>query len=339
MAVLYRPQVNPLTRDKDRDKKDMDTSLEDSSQLSLADELGALAEQLARGAGLFLLQRLRQVSGPHGSLLQVAHKSTETDLVTEIDLAVESWLVQQLTHYRPGDSVLAEEGGPRLLVAPASLAEHVVNPVQLPSAVRWVIDPIDGTVNFVHAISRYAISIAAQIDGMTVAGCVHNPQTGQMYRAVRGRGAQLHSYRPALLVDSEADSDDAIIDARPLRGPAIVRGLSTAVVATGFGYDARRRARQAAVVAQLLSVVADIRRMGAASLDLCAVADGEADAYFEAGLSPWDYAAGALIASEAGCVVTGLRGQSYSSTMTVASSPTIASDLCGWLAQSHADEV
>ena len=234
--------------------------------------------------------------------LDIGSKSTSTDLVTAVDRASERWLVEQIARLRPDDAVLGEEGGGR----PGT------------SRVRWVLDPIDGTVNFVLGLPAYAVSVAAELDGTVVAGAVCNPATGELYRAVRGDGAYLDQGR--------------------LTGPRSVH-LSAAVIGTGFGYDVAQRAAQGAVVARLLPHIADVRRVGAASLDLCAVAAGRIDGYFEAGLSPWDHAAGALIAAEAGCVVTGLRGREPSERMVAVSGRDLAADLFALLEQLDADTV
>jgi myo-inositol-1(or 4)-monophosphatase len=153
--------------------------------------------------------------------------------------------------------------------------------------VRWVLDPIDGTVNYLYGLPQYAVSLAAAVDGVVVAGVVHNPATGDEWTATRGGGA----FRAG----------------RRLHGSDTGR-LSQALVGTGFGYDPARRRHQAAVLARLLPEVRDIRRFGAAALDLCLTAEGALDAYFEKGLNPWDHAAGGLVAEEAGLVVAGLDG-------------------------------
>jgi myo-inositol-1(or 4)-monophosphatase len=257
--------------------------------------LGALATELALGAA-------EQIRSHLDERAQVSSKSTSTDLVTAADRRVERWLADRLAQVRPDDAILGEEGGGR----PGS------------SGVRWVVDPIDGTVNFVLGLPQFAVSVAAEVAGVVVAGAVANPATGELFRATIGGGAWL---------------GDAHLD-----GPRDVP-LDRAVIGTGFGYESRRRQRQIAVVAELLPRIADIRRLGAASLDLCAVAAGRLDAYFEAGLNPWDYAAGALVAAEAGCVVTGLRGRSFDGRMTVAAGRSSASALVALLEELDADAV
>jgi len=202
----------------------------------------------------------------------VATKSTATDVVTAADRAVERQVIEALRARRPQDAVVGEESGGRAGSG---------------SAVRWILDPIDGTVNYLYGIPVYAVSLAAEVDGVVAAGVVRNPSTGHEWTAVRGAGA----YR----------------DGRRLAGSAVTV-LSQALVATGFSYEAARRACQAGVLAKLLGQVRDVRRLGSASIDLCMAAEGAVDAYYEQGLHIWDYAAGGLIATEAGLRVTGLAG-------------------------------
>jgi myo-inositol-1(or 4)-monophosphatase len=229
-------------------------------------------------------------------------KSTSTDLVTAVDKASERWLVDQIKRDRPADGVLGEEGGER----------------RGTSSVRWVLDPIDGTVNFVLGLPQYAVSVAAEVDGQILAGAVCNPATAEMFHAVHGGGAWL--------------------DGRRLTGPRHVE-LARAVIGTGFSYDRARRGRQATVVAELLPRIADIRRQGSAALDLCAVAAGRLDGYFEVGLNLWDYAAGALVASEAGCVVSGVGGGPPSPHLTVAAGAELSADLVAILTELRAESV
>jgi myo-inositol-1(or 4)-monophosphatase len=258
-------------------------------------DLERLAVQLAEGAAELVRSR-------SGAGLQVGRKSTATDLVTEVDQAVERWLVDELVRRRPDDGILGEEGGGR----------------SGSSGVRWLIDPIDGTVNFVLGIPHYAVSVAAEVDGVVVAGAVANPVSGETYRARAGGGAYLGEQR--------------------LTGPREVP-LQRAVVATGFGYDAGLRARQVAAVAPMLPQLADIRRLGAASVDLCFLAAGRVDAYFEAGLNPWDHAAGGLVAAEAGCLISGLRGRAPGKSFYAAAGPQLAGEFFALLESVDADSV
>jgi myo-inositol-1(or 4)-monophosphatase len=249
-------------------------------------DLLALAVRVAREAAA-TARRMRAEA-----INDVETKSTDTDVVTAADRAVERQVVEALRAARPGDGVLGEEYGDS---APSGAGAE-------PGAVRWVLDPIDGTVNYLYGLPQYAVSLAAEIDGEAVAGVVINAATGDEWTATRGGGA----WR----------------DDRPLR-PSVRTRLDQSLVGTGFGYDAERRAHQGAVVAQLITRVRDIRRFGAAALDLCAVAEGTLDAYFEKGLNAWDHAAGGLIASEAGATVAGLRGALPGVDMVVAAPPAI----------------
>jgi myo-inositol-1(or 4)-monophosphatase len=282
------------------------------------DQLGELAVELALGAAR--RARLWRTEG-----FTIGAKSTPTDLVTEVDRRVERWIVTELNRRRPADSILGEEGVSD--VDPA----HPGDPEGPPAAaaVRWLIDPIDGTVNFALGLGQYAISVAAEVDGQVVAGCVVNPASGDVFRAVLGRGAFHHR---------SIGLDDDRGEATPLAGPRLV-SLARAVIGTGFGYDAARRARQGRVVAQLLPRIGDIRRIGAASLDLCSVAAGWLDGHYEAGLNPWDYAAGLLIAAEAGCLSSGLHGRAAGNEFCAVAGPDLAADLFAVLTELEADGV
>lgn len=243
-------------------------------------DLLALAVGLARDAGRLVRE------GRASALAGIGSKSTPTDLVTTMDRASEELIVAGLRAARPDDAVLGEEGGMH----------------RGASGVRWLLDPIDGTVNYVYGLPQYAVSIAAEVDGTVVAGVVHNPASGEEWTAVRGGGAWRDGTR--------------------LTGPR-ASSLDEALLGTGFGYDARQRAEQATVVAALLPEVRDIRRFGSAALDLCFVAEGRLDVYYESGLNPWDRAAGELIATEAGLLVTGLHGEPPGRDMTIAASPAL----------------
>jgi myo-inositol-1(or 4)-monophosphatase len=262
---------------------------------NLPGELERFAVELARGAAA--------VVAAHGRAgLAVSSKSTVTDLVTAADRASESWLVEQIAAQRPADAILGEEGA-------GSTGT---------SGVRWLLDPIDGTVNYVLGLPQYAVSVAAEVDGQVQAAAVCNAASGELFRAHRGGGAYSGDVR--------------------LRGARVVP-LARAVVGTGFSYDAAQRARQGAVVAALLPRLADIRRFGSASLDLCAVAAGRLDGYFEAGLQPWDYAAGVLIATEAGCAASGLRNRPPSSQLTAVTGLPLAEEFFALLEEFGADVV
>jgi myo-inositol-1(or 4)-monophosphatase len=204
-------------------------------------------------------------------------KSSSSDVVTEVDRASERLIFDRLHSLRPLDGFLGEEGGSQLSQ----------------SGVTWVVDPIDGTTNFLYNIPHYAVSIAA-VEGpptpdewTLLAGCVVNPSTGEVYSAGLGQGA----FRGSTPLQ--------------LREPT---ALSDALVLTGFAYSAHFRKHQAKLFEDVLPRIRDIRRMGTASLDLVSVAAGQADVYFERTTSPWDFAGGAVIVQEAGGVVTGFHG-------------------------------
>lgn len=240
---------------------------------------------------------------PGSADLAVDTKSTPTDLVTEVDKQAEQFLVEQLHQRRPDDAVLGEEG--------ADQAGR--------TGVRWLIDPIDGTVNFYYGVPQFAVSVAAEFDGQTVVGAVHNPVSGETFMAVRGAGAWLGSRR--------------------LTAAGRAASLDTAVIGTGFGYDAGRRGGQGRVLAAVLPRVGNVRRLGSAALDLCFVAAGRLDGYYEQGLAPWDMAAGVLVAQEAGAVVTGLRGRPAGPQIVVAACPSVAEEFVALLEELGADEV
>ena len=225
-------------------------------------DLLAVALEAAAAAGELL--REGQASAP----TDVETKTSLTDMVSELDRASEELIARTILGARPGDAILGEEGG---LTGPGE------------SGVRWVVDPLDGTTNYLYGFPGWAVSIAAEVNGEAVAGVVRDPTHGETFSALRGEGAWCNGRR--LAVDGAAS-------------------LSLALVGTGFGYDSAVRARQGLEVARVLPCVRDIRRAGAAALDLCWVAAGRLDAYYERGLQPWDWAAGFLVATEAGAVVT-----------------------------------
>jgi myo-inositol-1(or 4)-monophosphatase len=231
---------------------------------------------------------------------QLTTKSSPTDVVTEADRAVERLLVDGIRAARPDDGILGEEGASD----------------DGTSGVRWVIDPIDGTVNYLYGIPHWAVSIGIEVDGEAVVGVVLVPPRGELWQAVRGEGATLNG--------------------RSIHCSAVT-SLEQTLVATGFGYDARRRAAQSRILPSLLPVVRDIRREGAGALDLCSVATGRVDAYFEQGLSPWDLCAGGLIAREAGARVEGLRGKPAGPDLVVAAAPGVFDALHDLLVAGDAD--
>jgi myo-inositol-1(or 4)-monophosphatase len=260
-------------------------------------ELLAIAVNAADAAG-------RLLADGDGRVSVAATKSSPTDVVTEMDRRAEELIRSRISAARPGDAILGEEGG-QTGDAP----------------VRWVIDPLDGTVNYLYGLPDWAVSIAAEVSGVTTAGVVSVPRRGEVFTAVLGGGAWLGS------------GDGRRVALRC--GPGVP--LDRALVATGFGYLAARRKAQGEVVAALLPQVRDIRRAGVASADLCSVAAGRVDAYYERGLNHWDYAAGALIAAEAGAVVGGLNGAPPGTSLTIAAGPELFGPLASALAALAAD--
>jgi myo-inositol-1(or 4)-monophosphatase len=232
-------------------------------------------------------------------------KSSPTDVVTEMDRQSEALITGRIRAVRPGDTVLGEEGGQTAGDSvPDRARDDDSGGAAAQALVRWVVDPLDGTVNYLYGLPDWAVSIAAEVAGTVVAGVVEIPRYGETFTAVAGQGAWLHR-------------DGTAIALRCNSGVA----LGQALVGTGFGYAAGRRQVQGEVVAALLPYVRDIRRGGSAAVDLCSVAAGRMDAFFERGLNYWDYAAGGLIAREAGAVVGGLAGQAESPSMAVAAGP------------------
>ena len=328
-----------------------------------ANELLALAARTAAAAGRLLADR--------GALARpevVQTKSSLTDVVTEMDRQAEALITERIRAARPGDAILGEEGGETRGAPAAATAGSAAT-----ATVRWIVDPLDGTVNYLYGLADWGVSIAAEADGVIVAGVVAVPLHGEMFLAVRGQGAWLRS-GPGL---HSATGEGAAGEAAPGGGAAgggaaagratgggaaggdgaaggglAARGrgtgevhagsarlrcnqgvpLARALVGTGFGYLPGRRSVQGEVVSALLPRIRDIRRGGSASVDLCMVAAGRLDAYYERGLNYWDYAAGALIATEAGARVTGLAGGPPGTAMTVAAAPGLHDELIAALA-------
>jgi myo-inositol-1(or 4)-monophosphatase len=258
-------------------------------------ELASLARSIAEEAGELLLRG-------HGTARIVHTKSSPTDIVTDLDEAAEGLIRDRIQAARPGDDVLAEEGGQ----------------TGTGSLVRWIVDPLDGTVNYHYGLPDWSVSIAAELAGTVVAGVIAAPVRRMTYTATAGGGAWLHSGGPAGPEQLSCNAGVALADA---------------LVATGFSYLASQRAVQGAIVAGLLPRVRDIRRAGSAALDLCALAAGGVDAYFESGLHDWDLAAGSLIAREAGALVGGLEGNAAGPAMTIAAGPALFGDLHDLLAE------
>ncbi len=248
-----------------------------------------LAVAVAREAGQML-------AGRPGRPAVVGTKTSPTDIVTEMDQAAEALIRTRILAERPDDAILGEEGGQTGGNAP----------------VRWIVDPLDGTVNYLYGLPDWAVSIAAEVGGQVLAGVVCVPRRDATFGAMLGGGA----WRASL----------AGADAQPLACNADVP-LSRALIATGFGYERARREVQGRVLSAVLPRVRDIRRHGACAVDLCSLAAGNVDGYYERGVQYWDIAAGSLIAREAGAVIGGLAGQPAGSSMTIGGGPELFAEL------------
>ena len=266
--------------------------------------LRSVAEGLATEAADFVRRRRIEVFGSaHGAGAAVRAKSTPTDPVTVVDTETERLLRDRLAELRPGEHVLGEEEG-------GSTGGR--------DGLTWVLDPIDGTVNFVYGIGNYAVSVAVQHDGVSLAGAVADVDAGALYSAALGHGARVQ----------RAGLTTAL-------GASAAVELSMSLVGTGFSYSAEERARQAEILAKLLPVVRDVRRLGSCALDLCMVAAGSLDAYYEDGVHLWDWAAAALIAAEAGAILR-LPPADSGAGFIIAAAPGIADELAGALSRSGA---
>jgi fructose-1,6-bisphosphatase/inositol monophosphatase family enzyme len=253
-------------------------AMADRLQDAQRDELLQLAQHAAREAGALLLSRFHPADRGE---LAIATKSSSTDLVSDMDVAAERRIVEVISAVRPHDRFITEEG---TAGEPARAGEN---------AVTWVIDPLDGTINYLYGLPHWAVSIAVMQNQAVTVGVVHLPALGEHFCATRGGGASVvtHGREHQLVLDDTAAPE-----------------LAQALISTGFSYSRRRRTEQADVVAQLLPQVRDVRRLGAAAADLCLVAAGRADGFYERALNVWDVAAGGLIAAEAGAQVTGIAG-------------------------------
>lgn len=261
----------------------------------LDDVLLALATEVALRAGQLL-------NDERPAVLEVTSKSSPTDVVTQMDRAAEDLLSGGILAVRPDDAILGEESGER----PGT------------SGVRWVIDPLDGTTNYLYDIPIWSVSVAAEVQGATAVGVVHAPALGLTYAATRGRGAVERSLRGERRL-----------------GPSDVSDVGQSLISTGFGYDSAQRRRQAEALVHVAPRVRDVRRLGSAAIDLCWVAAGRTDAYVETRLNPWDVAAGALIAREAGAVVIG-DDAPVTAPYVLASAPGIAQEIVRLLALAEA---
>jgi myo-inositol-1(or 4)-monophosphatase len=230
------------------------------------------------------------------SRVVVGTKSSGTDVVTQMDRRSEAMLVEAILAARPDDTIIGEEGGERPGSAP----------------VTWVIDPLDGTVNYLYGFPVWAVSVGVLVEGVPTVGVVHAPALARVWRGTAGGVAECNG--------------------TPLRGSACT-DPAQALIATGFGYEAEVRSGQGRIVADLLPRVRDIRRAGAAAVDLCFVAEGVFDGYFERGTHIWDRAAAAAICAGAGVRVGGPTGGPATDAMTVAAGPGLYDPLCALLTE------
>ena len=258
------------------------------------DELLALAVDVATKAGQFLLH-------DRPADLGVEAKSSPTDPVTVMDTASERLIVDALRAARPDDAFLGEEGGAQ----------------RGSSGVRWLVDPIDGTVNYGYRLPHWSVSVAAEVDGVVVAGAVVDPVIAETWTAVRGRGSWCNGERVRCSQETRLDH---------------------ALVGTGFGYTLPMRTKQAEVIHSVLPRVRDIRRVGSCAVDLCWTAAGRFDVFFEQGPNIYDFAAGGLVATEAGVRLGGLHGKPPGPAMVVAAPPALFGPLHDLLADLRADE-
>jgi myo-inositol-1(or 4)-monophosphatase len=236
--------------------------------------------------------------------LEIATKSTATDVVTHMDTLAEQIIVDGISVDFPGDGIMGEEG--------ADVAST--------TGFQWIIDPLDGTINYLYGIPAWAVSVA-RVDvhtGEAQVAVVYAPAMDRLYYAKAGHGSFLNDMASPMSV-------------------AQCQQLSLALVGTGFGYDSTRRGGQARVLTSVLPQVRDIRRIGSCALDLCLIAEGLLDVFFERGVNPWDHAAGGLIAREAGAIVSGIREQKESNEMLVATNRYLHEQMCKLLESVDAD--
>lgn len=245
-------------------------------------ELLALAIRTAEAAGALLMQRPEHFA--------VNEKSSAIDFATQMDHASEQLIVEHLLAVRPDDGVIGEEGSQR----------------KSKSGITWVIDPLDGTVNYFYGLPGWNVSIAAKDEEGVLVGAVYAPTARTLWSASRGGG----SYKNGIPIHC----NDPV-------------ALDRALISTGFSYDLALRTEQGERIARLIPRIRDLRRIGAAAVDLCHLASGMVDGYFEATLNEWDLAAGGLIATEAGAIVTGRNGQAPNHEMVIAAGPSLHGQL------------
>jgi len=245
-------------------------------------ELVSIAEVVAREAGSLLMQRPESFT--------FTEKSSAVDFATQMDQAAEKLIVEMLLTQRSDDGIIAEEGAAR----------------QSKSGVTWVIDPLDGTVNYLYGLPGWNISIAAKTHEGVIASVVYAPTINSLWKATKGAGAYLNN--------KTIKCNDPV-------------NLNLALIATGFSYDLELRKDQGLRMQRLIPQIRDLRRNGAAAVDLCYVAMGAVDGYFESSLKEWDFAAGGLIATEAGALISGRTGGAPDGDMVVCAGPSLHAQL------------
>ncbi len=258
-----------------------------NTQLQLGKELLAIAERTALQAGELLMQRPNH--------FDISIKTSFTDFATQMDHKSEALIVSEILKSRPHDGIIGEEGAAR----------------KSESGITWVIDPLDGTVNYFYGLPGWNVSIAAKDESGVLIGTVYSPTTQSQWSAIRGNGALYNG-------DQIRCNDPVALDA--------------ALIGTGFAYDRKLRDEQMLELNPFVRVARDVRRMGAAAVDLCFVAMGALDGYYESGLHEWDLAAGGLIAAEAGALVTGRNGEPADVKMVIAAGPTLHAQMAATLA-------
>ncbi|MFD5867086.1 inositol monophosphatase family protein [Corynebacterium sp. NPDC060344] len=291
-------------------------------------ELRRMAVVLAEAAASHVRVRRRELGVGGGRAEGTEAKSSRVDPVTVVDRESEELIRRLVASLRPGDAVFGEEFGGEQGIGESGeqggeqgggegAESSDTDSAPRTSGIRWIVDPIDGTVNFLYGIPAYAVSVACEKDGRIVAGAVADVARERVYHAAAGEGA---------VVRDASGREESLHCSAPT-------DLGVSLVATGFAYAAERRAVQGALAADLLSDVRDIRRIGSAALDLCLLASGGVDCYYEHGLNVWDWAAGALIAAEAGAVVTlpGPDATSADGDLVAAVAPSVADEFHGAL--------
>lgn len=263
----------------------------------LLNQLETMALEIAHAAGRFLVQE-------RPAALEVDTKTSQTDVVTQMDKAAESLIVQKIKQSRPDDLFIGEEG--------------TVNNSPNPTNVQWIVDPIDGTVNYLHQHPFWSVSIGVQVAGITQVGVVYAPILKETYFAVKDKGAYLINDNGKTPVTISRNTD-----------------LATTLVATGFSYESEKRIKHGNLISELSGAVRDFRRDGSAAIDLCMVGLGRVDAYFETGLHPWDFTAGALFVEEAGGKTCGLKDQPISNSLAIAANAGVFNEFANLIQTLH----